>query len=518
MSMSARGEWPDGSAASVTATTGRPVLWCGASAAALCLLYGCAVGPNFHRPAPPAVEHYVHGGDPLATATVQGLAQRFTPGARVAADWWRLFNSGKLDELVTAALAANPSLKAAQASLRESEDNLRSGYGIFYPHLDAAGAASRQRNVPIAIGLQNVPSSLFNLFTVSGSVSYALDLFGGQRRLVEALGAGVDLQRAGEQATYLTLLSNIVNAVVARAAYHAEVNATAQLISLAREQVRLAQVQAQAGTQPYSTVLSLQSQLASYQASIPQLEQKAAQSEDLLATLVGEVPAAFAVPDIALTDLTLPSDLPVRVPSDLVRQRPDIVAAEATAHAASANIGIATAAMLPNVTLSGAYSANATRTSQLFAASGRAWSAGASVIQPLFEGGTLWFKRKAAVDAYQQTLALYRQAVLTAFQQVADTLRALDHDAAALAAEDEALQTSGRALHLVQTNYAAGLNTYLDVLNADAQYHQAQIAEIEAVATRYQDTVALYVALGGGWWNVSPPLAEHSATAAAPGR
>ncbi len=467
-----------------------------------CVLCGCAVGPNFHRPATPETDHYVYRGDPTATVSAQGASQRFISGARVAADWWRLFNSERLNALIAAALTANPGLAAAQASLHESQDNLRSGYGIFYPHLGAAASATRERNAPVTIGLNDEPSSVFNLFTLSGSVSYALDLFGGERRLVEGLGAQVDLQRANEQATYLALLSNIVNTVVARAAYRTEVEDTRQLIELQREQVRLARVQVQSGTQPYSTVLSLQSQLASYEASVPQLEQKVAQTEDLLATLVGQLPAGFATPDIRLTDLSLPRDLPVSLPADLVRQRPDILAAEATAHAASANIGVATAAMLPSVTLNAAYSANSTSTNQLFASQGRAWSVGGSIAQPLFEGGALWFKRKAAIDDYQQAMALYRQTVLAAFQQVADTLRALDHDAAALVAEDAALQESGQALHLVQTNYAAGLSTYLDVLNADMQYHQAQIADVEAIATRYQDTIALYVALGGGWWNV----------------
>jgi NodT family efflux transporter outer membrane factor (OMF) lipoprotein len=479
------------------------------AAALACLLCSCAVGPNFHRPEPPAAKHYVYSGDPTATVSAQGASQRFVPGARVAADWWRLFNSDRLNGLIAAAVRANPGLAAAQASLRESQDNLRSGFGIFYPHLGAEAGAARERNAPVAIGLSNVPSSVFNLFTLSGSVSYALDLFGGERRLVEGLGAEVELQRADEQAAYLALLSNIVNTVVARAAYRAQVADTQQLIELQREQVRLAQVQAQSGTQPYSTVLSLQSQLASYEASVPQLEQKVAQTEDLLATLVGQVPAGFAPPDIRLTDLSLPRDLPVSLPADLVRQRPDILAAEAAAHAASANIGVATAAMLPSVTLNAAYSANSTSTRQLFASQGQAWSVGGSIAQPLFEGGTLWFKRKAAVDDYQQAMALYRQTVLGAFQQVADTLRALDHDAAALVAEDAALQTAGEALHLVQTNYAAGLSTYLDVLNADTQYHQAQIADVGAMAMRYQDTIALYVALGGGWWNTPASTSKN---------
>jgi len=254
---------------------------------------------------------------------------------------------------------------------------------------------------------------------------------------------------------------------------------------------------------PYSNVLSLQSQLASYQATIPSLQQKLSQSNDLLATLVGYLPAEWSAPEIELADLTLPSDLPVSLPSELVRQRPDILMAEATSHTASANIGVATAALLPNFTLNGGYSANGLSTGTLLAASGRAWNLGADATAPIFQGGTLWFKRKAAIDNYHQASALYRATVLAAFAQVADTLRALEHDAAALKAQDEALQAAKQALHLIRTNYQAGLSTYLDVLNSDGQYHQAAIVDLQTTALRYQDTVALFAALGGDWSEAS---------------
>lgn len=419
-------------------------------------------------------------------------------------DWWRLFQSSKLDAIVTEALARNPGLEAARASLEASKNELRSGYGIFYPQIDADARGTRQRFSALQFG-QNTPGSVFNLFTLSTSVSYALDLFGGERRGLEGLAAQVDEQRATEQATYLTLVANIINTVVAKAAYRAEIDATRELIALQHQQVNLAQVQFDAGTQPYSTVLSLQSQLASNEATIPQLEQKLSQSDDLLAVLTGHVPAEWRAPDVRLSDLALPHALPVSLPSDLVRQRPDVLLAEATAHGASANIGVATAALLPSITLNASYSANSTALGRLFASDGRAWSAGADVTAPLFEGGTLWFRRRAALSTYRQSMSLYRQTVLEAFGQVADILNALGHDAATLSAEETALLTAKQALHLVGTNYSAGLTTYLDVLNADAQYHQAMINELQAVAVRYQDTVALYVALGGGWWNTSMP-------------
>jgi NodT family efflux transporter outer membrane factor (OMF) lipoprotein len=438
---------------------------------------------------------------------VDGSAQKFSPGAQLAADWWHLFGSSKLDEVISGAIANNPGLQAAQASLRASQDNLRSGYGIFYPTIDADAAATRERYSPANLG-ERSPGSVFNLFTLSASVSYALDLFGGQRRLVEGLRAGADVAHATERATYLTLSSNIVNTVIAKAAYRAEIDASEQLIALQKQQVQLAEVQAHAGTVPYSNVLSLRSQLASYEAAIPQLEQKLAQSDDLLATLAGYTPAEWTAPEVGLADLTLPADLPVSLPSDLVRQRPDILAAEATAHAASANVGVTTAALFPSVTLSGGLEAATNSTSTLFPANGRAWSVGANATAPLFEGGTLWFRRKAAIDSYQQAVALYRQTVLSAFEQVADTLRALDHDAETLGAEEAALAAAKEALHLIQANYEAGLSTYLDVLTADALYHQAQIAELQAIAVRYQDAVALFAALGGGWWSAQAPDTE----------
>jgi len=486
------------------------------AAALACLLGSCAVGPNFTRPAAPAVTHYVHSADPLTTVEAQGTAQRFTAGA-VAPDWWRLFNSDKLDAVVLEALAANPGLKAAEASLRQSEHTLRSGYGIFFPSVEADAIGLRQRLSLEKFGESSAPSPVFNLFTLSASVSYVLDVFGGERRMIEGLHAQVDLQRANEQATYITLIANIVNTLVAQAAYREEVRATNELIGLQREQVRLAEVQVNSGTAAYSTVLSLRSQLAATEATIPQLEQKLAQSEDLLATLAGHVPADWNPAAVTLADLRLPGEVPVSLPSELVRQRPDILVAEATAHAASANVGVATAAMLPSLTLSGAYSANGTSTGTVFAANGRAWSFGADLSQPLFEGGTLWYKRKAALDNYQQAMALYRQTVLAAFAQVADTLQALEHDAAALRAQDEALATSQEALRLVQINYEAGLNTFLDVLVADTQYHQALVNDLAATAVRYQDTVALYVALGGGWWSDANAVPAATAGQAAGG-
>ncbi len=467
-------------------------------AAVLPLLSACAVGPDFSRPTPPSVSGYTSGAAPAVTASAEGVAQHFDAGRSPPKDWWKLFNSPALNALMTSAFAANPGAEAAAAQLRRSQDDLRSGYGVFYPQVGGAFSATRQLSSPERAGL-SFPNSLFSLFTLSASVNYALDLFGGNRRMVEALGADVDVARANEEATWLTLSGNVVNAVIANAAYEAEIHATEDVIAMEKEQVRLAEVQARAGTAPYANVLGLESELASTEAAIPSLRQKLAQGEDLLAVLCGKVPAEWRATPIAFSELTLPDDVPVSIPSALVRQRPDVLAAEATLHAATANVGVTTAALLPNITLNGGYGVNSTSTSDLFSSGSKFWSLGGTMAQPLFEGGTLWFHRKAAIDALEQSQALYRQSVLAAFEQVADALRALEHDAQALEAEHRSEDAARRALVLVQADYHAGLATYSELLIADVQIHQATIAELQGRALRYQDTVALIAALGGGW-------------------
>jgi NodT family efflux transporter outer membrane factor (OMF) lipoprotein len=463
-------------------------------------IVGCAVGPNFVRPKPPAVEGYTHGAEPTVTASADGQVQRFEKGGLVVADWWRLFGSPEIDAVLEEALAKNQTLQAAQASLRQSQESLRAGYGVFFPQFDASFNATRQKFSPARFG-QASPSLIFNLFTLAATVNYTLDVFGRERRAVEGLQAQADFQRYTVLATYLTLTGNVVNTAIAQAAYKAQIRATEEMVRLLRDQVRITETQAKAGTVPYANVLSVRSQLASTEATLPPLQQKRSQTEHLLATLAGRTPAEWTPREIDLEDLKLPGDLPVSLPSDLVRQRPDILSAEVQLHNASANIGVATAALFPTVTLDGAYGLNNTSIKDLFKKASTYWSLAGDASTPLFHGGTLWFQRKAAKEAYQQSLANYRQTVLSAFAQVADTLRALEHDAEALRAESQALDSAEEALRLIQTNYQAGLVSYLQVLIADNQYYQAKIGYLQAVAQRLQDTVALFVALGGGWWN-----------------
>lgn len=484
---------------------------CTGIAVIMAILVGCAVGPDFIRPAPPDTDRYTLEPRPEATVAADGHAQHFTPGAAIPADWWRLFKSAQLDAVVRQAIANNPTLQASEATLRQSQNNMRAGYGVFFPQIQADVSDTRQRTAPAQQGSQ-AHGQIFNLATASGTISYALDVFGGSRRTVENLRAQVDNQRYLTKAAYLTLSANVVNTSIARAAYAAQILATKQLIELEIQQLHLTEAQVRAGTASYANVLSIRGLIAANQASLAPLEQNASQAEHLLATLEGVLPSKANLPDINLAGFSLPSNLPVSLPSKLVKQRPDILSAEAQMHAASAKIGVVTAAMFPSFTLGGTYGAAGSNFGNLSAASAQFWNFGPSATVPVFQGFSLWYGRKASINAYQQTQASYRQTVLGAFQQVADSLKALKHDAEALKAQAEAKNASGKALKLLQANYKAGLVAYLDVLTADVQSHQATIAYLQAVAQRYQDTVGLFVALGGGWWNAQGTLAKDQAS------
>ncbi|HUJ58355.1 MAG TPA: efflux transporter outer membrane subunit [Kofleriaceae bacterium] len=460
-------------------------------------LAACRVGPDFTPPAAPSTRGYTT--IPAQTTEADGRAQTFALGGKVAADWWTLFGSHEVDALVAACYAGNQDLAAARASVQRSQDSLRAGYGVFFPQLDAHAGASYQRETPIQFG-QSAPATTFGLYTLSGTISYALDIWGGQRRQVEALGAQVDAARYTMVGLEVMLAANVLDAAIARGAYAAEIDTTRETITLEREQLRITRAQAAGGTIPYANVLAIESQIAATEATIPALEQKLDQADHLIAALIGKPPGE-PIPQIALDHLTLPSNVPVSLPAELVRQRPDVLVAEAQLHAATAQIGVATAAMLPDLSLSGSLGANNTALGSLFASNGVFGGIAAGLTAPLFHGGTLYYQRRAAIDARDQTFASYRQTVLAAFQQVADTLRALVHDADALRAQKEAVDSAQQALDLIEANYRAGIANYLQVIVANEQFLQARLGYIQAIAQRLQDTVALYTALGGGWWN-----------------
>ena len=454
------------------------------------------MGPDFVKPAAPAVKSYDR--QPLPKPVSGG--QRFDEGVGPAAQWWKSFGSSQLDAVVAQGLADNPGLQAAEASLKASRENLAAGAGIFYPQIGATFTQTRQATSPAASsGFGS--GGIVNLSTLSASVSYALDIFGGQRRGVEALEAQVDAQRAQMLGAYMTLTGNIVNTSIAIAAYREQLDELDQLIAIEKDQLSIATKQQQAGIAPYSSVLALQSQLASLEASVPPVRQRLSQAEHLLATLAGKTPAEWQTPDLRLSAITLPPNVPLTLPSELVRQRPDILAAEAQLHAANAQIGVATAALFPSFTLTGSYGRSANQPHELADPANRLWSIGGNIAEPIFNGGTLRAKRRVAIEARNQTLALYRQTVLAAFAQVADLIRALAHDAEAVQAESKALESAKLALDLIQANYKAGMVNYLQVILADIQYRQAKIGYLQARAQQMQDTAAMYVALGGGWQN-----------------
>lgn len=467
------------------------------AAAVVSLLAGCAVGPNFRRPAPPPVAGFRAASD--AATQVAGPAMAYDSGARLDFDWWRAFHSDALDALIARAITNSPQVDAAQARLRAAQAQLRAGYGAFFPAVGISFDANRQKYSPSRLGVSGT-GSVFTLFTPSIGVSYALDLFGGNRRSVEGLRAQAEQQQQVTRGTYLTLAATVAATAVTRAQFHEQVTALTAIVAAEADQMQLAHTRVSAGTATYASELALDAQLEASRAALSQTRRQAQQADDLLAILIGDAPAAAHLPDLKLADLTLPGRLPLSLPSELVRQRPDILAAEAAAHAASANVGVATAALLPSVTLSAGAGSSANSFEQIFAKGTGVWSYGAAIAAPLFEGGTLLNKRVAAKAQAQAALADYRETVLKAFGQVADTLSAIDQDSDAESAQQRADVSARAAYRMVAANRSAGLASDADLQLAQAQAQQTRLALLSAQATRLQDCVALFAALGGGWW------------------
>ena len=468
----------------------------------------CTVGPDFHRPEAPKTNTYTAKVLPEKTAAAPvagGDAQQFVFGQDIPALWWAVFHSDALDRLIRRALEDSPTLAAAQAALREARENMRAEIGAaFFPAIDATASAEREKFSGAAFGQPASKGSLFNLYNASVKVSYALDIFGGARREVEALRSQVDYQRFQLEGAYLTLTSNIVTAAVKEASLRAQILTTQEILKLEGEQLDLVERQLQLGGVSRSDVLAQQTQLAQTRATLPPIEKELEQTRHQLAVLVGRLPGeGAALPEFELTGLKLPQELPVSLPSSLVRQRPDIQASESLLHAASAQVGVATANLYPQITLSGSYGWESPKVSDLFQKGSSVWSLAAGLLQPVFHGGELIAKRSAAVAAYDQAAAQYRETVLQAFQNVADALRALDADATTLKAQAEAEAAAHATLDLTQKQFELGAVSYLSLLNAERQYQQTRIGLVQAQAARFADTAALFQALGGGWWNRS---------------
>lgn len=466
-------------------------------------LTSCAVGPNFKSPAAPAISTYTQNPLPAKTASTPSLgkagkSQTLIMGRDIPDEWWQLFHSEAINTLVRIGIANSPNLAAAMATLREAQETYNAQFeSAFFPAISGTFAGQRQRFPGASL---DVPSSIFSTFNATVNVSYTLDVFGGLRRQVEGYLAEVDYQRYEFLAAYLTLTTNVVTTAVTMASLEAQIATTHELINAQRNQLAIVKKQFYLGGVSGENVASQETLLAQTEATLPPLEKSLAQTNHALAVLIGDYPNA-SLPTIKLNKLTLPTPLPVSLPSQLVRQRPDIMAAEALLHAANAQIGVATANLLPQITLTSNGGWSATRLSQLILPNNRTWGIGASILQPIFQGGSLWATRRATIAARNAAVAQYRQTVLQALQNVADSLRAIDYDAKQLRANRKAEMAAYRYLNLTQAQYRLGGASYLDLLNAQQQYLQNKITRITAEATRYNDTAALFQALGGGWWN-----------------
>nr|WP_083383899.1 efflux transporter outer membrane subunit [Cupriavidus sp. USMAHM13] len=487
------------------------------------LLAACAVGPDYHSPAPPAGDRVTPQPLPARTVATPGMAgdagaaQRFVAAEAIPGDWWSLFRSAPLDALIRDALANSPNLDAARAALRQARENYRAtAGGKLLPGVDGQLGAQRSRVSGLSFGVPGA-SEEFTLYNASVNVSYTLDLFGGTRRELEGLRARIDYQQYQWQAAYLALTANLVTAAVREASLRAQIDATLQIAADQQQQLDLLERQFALGGVNQAAVLAQRTTLAQTRATLPPLRQALEQTRHQLAVLAGRPPSDDTLPRFALADFSLPRDLPASLPSELVRQRPDILAADALLHQASANVGVATAALYPKLTLTGSYGAEALTPAGLFRSANTVWSLGAGVLQPLFHGGQLSAQRRAAQAAFEQADAQYRQTVLLAFQNVADTLRALDNDAHALAAQADAAAAAQASLELSRQQYRLGAVSYLTLLDAQRQYQQTVLSLVQAQAARYADTAALYQAVGGGWWNArQDPDVRPPATVPAP--
>ncbi len=476
--------------------------------AALC---GCTVGPDYRAPKPPNVQAYTSIPAETSSAPVRGgESQRLVLGKEIPERWWSLFRSEKLDQLIRMALKANPTIAAAQATLRQAEENLRAQYGSRrFPSADLNLAGRREKFSAAQFGQTGFSGTVFNLYNASVDVSYLLDIFGAVSRELEALQSQVDYQHFLLEGSYLTLSANVVTTVVQEASLRARLEATREIVSEQEKLYALVEGQFQLGGASGSDRLAQYTQLSQTRSTLPPLEKDLAQTRHLLAVLLGSFPIdADKLPELDLDSLELPRELPLSLPSALARQRPDVRAAEALLHAASAQVGVATANLYPQITLTGSIGAVTGSTNNIFSADALVWNLGAGLLQPLFHGGELLAKRRAAVAAYDQALANYRETVLQAFKNVADVLRALEADARALGAVAEAAEAARKSLDLTKEQYRLGGVSYLTLLNAQRQYQQTRIDLIQAQAARFADTAALFQALGGGWWHPVPEGAE----------
>jgi len=479
-------------------------------------LFGCMLGPDFHSPLPPKTKSYTQTPLPVTQASKQlgkaGEYPHFVMGKDIPAQWWYLFQSKQINHLVQEGLLHSPTVASAEAALQQANENLNAQIGsTLWPQVNAQLSGQRQKLSSAAFGgtSSNTQSNVFNLFNASVNVSYNLDLFGQLRRQVEASRAVVDYQQYELQAAHLTLTSNIVTTILSIAGLVEQIHATEMIIHEQTETLDIIEKQFYLGSVSRNDLLSQKALLAQTKATLPPLQQSLMQNKHTLAVLIGKLPseAQFDLP--RFNKIKLPHELPISLPSQLVKQRPDIKAAEALWHVASANIGVATANLFPSMTLTGGYGWQNTVFSTLINPTNTIWNGAASISQSIWNGGALMAQRRAAIFAYDQAHAQYRQTVLQAFQNVADALRALQHDAESLSYLQQQETSAKESWLLTKIQYQMGGNSYLNLLVVERTYHQAAIARISAQTARYQDTVALFQALGGGWWHSADTYRGH---------
>jgi NodT family efflux transporter outer membrane factor (OMF) lipoprotein len=462
-----------------------------------CLLAGCAVGPDFHRPAKPDSPDYG------ATKMVpHDAAQDFVKNQDIPGQWWALFHSAPLNALIDRALVASPNLQSAQAALVQARENLYAQEGNFFPSLSATFEPSRNKTATRSVSFASANGSpYYTLITAQLDVSYTPDVWGGIRRQVENLVATAEQQRFQLEATYLTLTSNLVAAAINEASLREQIKATRQIIGAETDLLTILKKQLAVGQVAQVDMLAQQAALAAAKATLPPLQKQLDQQRDAIAAFVGQAPDKALPETFTLDQIELPKQIPVTIPAILVDQRPDIRQAEENLHAASANVGVAVANRLPSLTLSAYGGSQSNFFKDLFASGNGFWTIAASLTQPVFDGGTLLHKARAARAALDQAEAQYRNTTLAAFQNVADVLAALQADADALAAATLAAQSAEETLRIVRLQVSLGQVAYLGILNAQQTTLQAELTLVQAKANRLADTAALFQALGGGWWH-----------------
>ena len=471
----------------------------------LMMLNGCAVGPQYKRPWAPVPKAYTSnalGTKTVSTAITLGKTQAFKPGEDIPAEWWALFHSKPLNQLVKASLEHNPGVGSAQAALHAALETVYAQRGALFPFVGASFMASPQQTAGIFWSALANDQYNFSLYTGQLFVSYTFDVFGGVRRQLESLIAQAEYQQLQLEATYLTISTNVVNAAIQEASLREQISATKQIIVSQSHIVAIYQQRLTLGDAAIADIASQEAALAATEATLPPLEKQLAMQRDLINALTGRLPDDAATPKFKLNTLQLPIALPLSLPSTLLEHRPDIRAAEAQMHSANALIGVAIANRLPNVTIGFTnLGAAALNLAGLFASNAQFWALAGIVTQPIFDGGTLLHRQRFAKALYEKAAAQYRLTIINAFQNVADTLEAIKADAMALHVAHKGANASFKSLKSARRQLALGDGTTLSILFNEQLYQQAKLNLIQAQANRLSDTVALFQALGGGWWN-----------------